>query len=127
MNGLKNSFKNFMKGRYGGDELGEALKNSSAVFLVISIILSFLLKESKIPYIPFFFAIVFFVSFLFRYFSKNKIKRGSENYLFMAGVNKKGFKFDGFKKNKKKILKTLFILSVHIAVMTLEFQREKEN
>lgn len=116
-----------MKGRYGGDELGEALKNSSAVFLVISIILSFLLKESKIPYIPFFFAIVFFVSFLFRYFSKNKIKRGSENYLFMAGVNKKGFKFDGFKKNKKKILKTLFILSVHIAVMTLEFQREKEN
>lgn len=47
MNGLKNSFKNFMKGRYGGDELGEALKNSSAVFLVISIILSFFIKGKQ--------------------------------------------------------------------------------
>ena len=72
-----NWLRNFMAGRYGGDQLTMAL-------LVLALVLSFLLSWIPVPFLP-------LIAYLpigyavFRMLSRNILKRGEENARFLRG------------------------------------------
>lgn len=85
--------RNFMTGRYGGDQL-------SMVLLILSIILTFIGKISRLPFIILIAYIPLGIS-IFRMFSRNIQKRSMENYKFAILMSP----MYGWLKNKEKHLK----------------------
>ena len=69
-----NWFKNFMAGRYGGDQLSMAL-------LILSIILTFVAQQVRLPILGFISYIPIGIV-LYRMFSRDIVKRSQENYKF---------------------------------------------
>lgn len=89
-----NILKNFMKGRYGGDQL-------SMVLLVTSIILTLIGSWTKLPlltiisYIPLAFSI-------YRMFSKDLAKRRMENYKFSIFISPVYSKYKSLQRKFKE-------------------------
>ena len=72
---IKDSFRNFMIGRHGYDQLSFAL-------LLGGIILSLLTNITRIG-IFYYIGLASYIWALFRIFSKNKVKRAAENQKFL--------------------------------------------
>ena len=77
---IKNAFKNFMRGRYGGDKLSLALLFSGIIF---SMVTSF----TQIAAFYYVGLALYFIA-LFRMFSRNITRRAMENQKFLAFFTK---------------------------------------
>ena len=77
---IKNGFRNFMRGRYGGDKL-------SLVLLIAGIVFSMVTSFTGIT-IFYYLGLVFYFIALFRMFSRNIVRRSAENQKFLGVCNK---------------------------------------
>jgi uncharacterized paraquat-inducible protein A len=88
-----NWLKNFMAGRYGGDQLSMAL-------LILSIILTLVARLAQFPILGFFSYIPIGIV-LFRMFSRNISKRSMENYKFFMVLSPVYEWLKKFQNNRK--------------------------
>ena len=92
LNKIKTKLRNFMRGRYGVDQLGQAL-----MWLSIIVILPSIFITSNVRYI---FNLLFWLIIFYEYyrmFSKNIYKRQAENNWY---VNKENYLKTRFKQRK---------------------------
>lgn len=97
MNKIKNSFMNFMRGRYGVDSFYKFLLWVYVVAVVLNIFV-----KSVILHL---FAVFVFVYMFFRVFSKNIYKRQAENIKYW-NIKEKVRKYFNLQRNKWKFRKT---------------------
>lgn len=77
---IKNAFRKFMQGRYGGDKL-------SLTLLILGIILSMVTSFTQIGVFYWLGLALYFIA-LFRMFSRNTAKRFAENQKYLSFVSK---------------------------------------
>lgn len=77
---IKNAFRNFMQGRYGGDKL-------SLTLLFVGIAFSMVTSFTQIAVFYYLGLVVYFIA-IFRMFSRNTAKRAAENQKFLAFFSK---------------------------------------
>lgn len=77
---IKNGFRNFMQGRYGGDKL-------SLTMLIVGLVCSMVTSFTQI-YIFYYAGLVLYILALFRMFSRNTARRAAENRKFLAFFTK---------------------------------------
>ena len=77
---IKNGFRNFMRGRYGGDKLSLAL-------LILGIAFSTVTSFTGIT-IFYYVGLAFYFIALFRMFSRNIVRRAAENQKFLGICSK---------------------------------------
>ena len=73
---IKNGIRNFMRGRYGGDKLSLAL-------LISGVVLSMVTSFTRIA-VFYYVGLVFYFIALFRMFSRNVVRRATENQKFLG-------------------------------------------
>jgi len=77
---IKNGFRNFMRGRYGGDKL-------SLTLLISGVVLSMVTSFTQITVFYYVGLVLYFIA-LFRMFSRNVVRRATENQKFLAFFSK---------------------------------------
>lgn len=77
---IKNGFRNFVQGRYGGDKL-------SLTMLIVGLVCSMVTSFTQI-YIFYYAGLVLYILALFRMFSRNTARRAAENRKFLAFFTK---------------------------------------